>query len=138
MVATTLAAALAQAVGVDFEVPDGGETIPLPGFAVVVGFFSVVIAYFAGGLIAELVTRVTGYKHGPVMLGIVVGGILAGTVVGAVGAFWLDYGMLYQGASNDPESEYYLPVQRLLIDAATWSLLSAGAAAVGAWQRLRW
>ncbi|WP_231934872.1 DUF6069 family protein [Micromonospora viridifaciens] len=43
MAATTLAAALAQAVGVDFEVPDGGgETIPLPGFAVVTGFFSVV------------------------------------------------------------------------------------------------
>jgi len=42
MVATTLAAALAQAVGVDFEVGDGGETIPLPGFAVVTGFFSVV------------------------------------------------------------------------------------------------
>ncbi|GII28493.1 DUF6069 family protein [Planotetraspora mira] len=42
MAATTLAAALAQAVGVDFEIPDGGETIPLPGFAVVTGFFSVV------------------------------------------------------------------------------------------------
>jgi hypothetical protein len=42
MVATTLAAALAQAVGVDFEVPDGGETIPLSGFAVVTGLFSVV------------------------------------------------------------------------------------------------
>jgi FtsH-binding integral membrane protein len=42
MVATTLTAALAQAVGVDFEVPDGGEAIPLPGFAVVTGFFSVV------------------------------------------------------------------------------------------------
>ncbi|WP_406067728.1 DUF6069 family protein [Micromonospora sp. NBC_01638] len=42
MVATTLAATLAQAVGVDFEVPDGGETIPLAGFAVVTGFFSVV------------------------------------------------------------------------------------------------
>jgi Family of unknown function (DUF6069) len=41
VVATTLAAALAQAVGVDFEVPDGGETIPLSGFAVVTGFFSV-------------------------------------------------------------------------------------------------
>ncbi|WP_245919852.1 DUF6069 family protein [Actinomadura mexicana] len=40
MAATTLAAALAQAVGVAFEVPDGGETIPLPGFAVVTGFFS--------------------------------------------------------------------------------------------------
>ncbi len=38
MVATTLAAALAQAAGVDFEFPDGGETIPLSGFAVVTGF----------------------------------------------------------------------------------------------------
>ena len=42
MVATTLAAALARAVGVDFEIPDGGETIPLAGFAVVTGVFSVV------------------------------------------------------------------------------------------------
>ena len=42
MVATTLAAALARAFGVDFEVPDGGESIPLSGFAVVTGFFSVV------------------------------------------------------------------------------------------------
>ena len=42
MVATTVAAALAQAVGVGFEVPDGGETIPLAGFAVVTGAFSVV------------------------------------------------------------------------------------------------
>ncbi|MFE5888470.1 DUF6069 family protein [Streptomyces sp. NPDC056462] len=42
MVATTLAAALAKTGGVDFEVPDGGETIPLSGFAVVTGFFSAV------------------------------------------------------------------------------------------------
>lgn len=42
MIATTLAAALAQAAGVDFEVADSGETIPLAGFAVVTGFFSVV------------------------------------------------------------------------------------------------
>jgi uncharacterized protein DUF6069 len=40
--ATTLAAALARAAGVDFAIPDGGETIPLAGFAVVTGFFSVV------------------------------------------------------------------------------------------------
>ena len=51
MVATTLAAALAQAVGVDFEVPDGGETIPLPGFAVVTGFFSVVGIVIAAALL---------------------------------------------------------------------------------------
>jgi hypothetical protein len=51
MVATTLAAALAQAVGVDFEVPDGGETIPLAGFAVVTGFFSVVGIVIAAALL---------------------------------------------------------------------------------------
>ena len=50
MVATTLAAALARAVGVDFEVPDGGETIPLSGFAVVTGFFSVVGIVMAAAL----------------------------------------------------------------------------------------
>ena len=51
MVATALAAALARAVGVDFEVPDGGETIPLPGFAVVTGFFSVVGVVIAAALL---------------------------------------------------------------------------------------
>ncbi len=63
MLATTLAAALAEAVGVDFEVPDGGETIPLSGFAVVTGFFSVVGIVIAAALLrwsarpAELFVR---------------------------------------------------------------------------------
>jgi Family of unknown function (DUF6069) len=51
MVVTTLAAALARAVGVDFEVPDGGEPIPLPGFAVVTGFFSIVGVVIAVALL---------------------------------------------------------------------------------------
>ena len=42
MVATTLAAALARAAGVDFAVEDGEQTIPLSGIAFVTGFFSVV------------------------------------------------------------------------------------------------
>jgi hypothetical protein len=50
MVTTTLAAALARAVGVDFEIPDGGETIPLPGFAVVTGVFSAVGTVIAAAL----------------------------------------------------------------------------------------
>ena len=49
--ATSLAAALARAGGVDFEVPDGGETIPLSGVAVVTGFFSVVGIVIAAGLL---------------------------------------------------------------------------------------
>lgn len=52
MVATTLAAALAQAVGVDFTVSDGDEAIPLSGFAAVTGFFSV-----AGVVIAVALLR---------------------------------------------------------------------------------
>jgi hypothetical protein len=51
MAATTLAAALAQADGVDFEVPDGGETIPLAGIAVVTGSFSVVGILIAAALL---------------------------------------------------------------------------------------
>ncbi|MFI5838048.1 DUF6069 family protein [Micromonospora sp. NPDC051300] len=51
VVATTLAAALAHAAGVDFAIPDGGETIPLSGFAVVTGFFSLVGVALAAALL---------------------------------------------------------------------------------------
>jgi hypothetical protein len=51
MLATTLAAAFAHAVGVDFEVGGGGETIPLSGFAVVTGFFSIVGVVIAAALL---------------------------------------------------------------------------------------
>ena len=51
MAATTLAAALARALGVDFEIPSGGEAIPLPGFAVVTGSFSVVGVVIAVALL---------------------------------------------------------------------------------------
>ncbi|WP_431945342.1 DUF6069 family protein [Micromonospora marina] len=56
MVVTTLAAALARAAGVDFEIPDGGgggggETIPLGGFAVVTGFLSLVGVVIAAVLL---------------------------------------------------------------------------------------
>jgi hypothetical protein len=51
MAATTLAAALAQAVGVDLEVDDGGENIPLSGIAVMTGFFSIVGVVIAVALL---------------------------------------------------------------------------------------
>jgi hypothetical protein len=98
-----------------------------------IGFFSIFIAYFAGGFIAEAVTRVTGYKRGPVMIAIVLGGIAAGTLAGAVGGFWVDYGM-FLGVAG---AEDGFPLQSLAIDAATWALLAAGAACVGAWSKLR-
>jgi hypothetical protein len=48
--ATTLVAAAARAGGVDFQLPEGGETIPLPGFAVVSGVFSVAGVAIAAAL----------------------------------------------------------------------------------------
>ena len=41
-VLTTLAAVLAHAAGIDFEVPEGGETIPWSGFAVITFGFALV------------------------------------------------------------------------------------------------
>jgi hypothetical protein len=51
MAATTAVAALARAVGVAFEVPAGGETLPLSGIAVVTGFFSLVGVVIAAALL---------------------------------------------------------------------------------------
>ncbi len=52
MAATSLVAALAQALGVDFVVPSGGgEKIPVSGIAFVTGVFSVVGIVIAAGLL---------------------------------------------------------------------------------------
>jgi hypothetical protein len=106
-------------------------------FAARIGFFSIIVAYFAGGLIAEIVMRVTGYKHGPVMLAIVLGGILLGSTVGAVAAFLVDYGTLLDAVGAAPGAAEYVPVQSFIVDAATWAVAAAAAACFGAWQKLR-
>jgi hypothetical protein len=104
-----------------------------------IGFFSVIVAWFAGGIIADIVSRLTGYKHGPVMLAVVVGGILVGALAGAALAFWVDYGTYLAVVQGDPEAEDAAAgLGPFLLDTATWAIISAGAASVGAWQRLRW
>jgi hypothetical protein len=97
-----------------------------------VGFFGVFIAFFAGGMIAEAVTRVTGYKRGPVMWAIVFGGIVVGTAV----AFAVDYAFLYAEFATYAEEEGW-SLTSMLLDSAVWALIAAGAACVGAYSRLR-
>lgn len=109
-----------------------------------IGFFSIFVSFFAGGLIADAVMRVTGYKRGPVMVGILVGGIVLGTLV----AFGIDYGLFLadmqsmldaaRAAGEDPAA-YGLDIgfTSYLLDAGVWALISAGAAIAGAWGRLR-
>jgi hypothetical protein len=100
-----------------------------------IGFFSILVAYFAGGIIADIVTRVTGYKRGPIMFGILFGGIGLGALIGAGGSFWLEYASMLRDIGADEGTDPSL--QPYLIDVATWALISAGAACVGAWSKLR-
>lgn len=51
MVATALAAALARAAGVDFEVSGSAETIPVSGIAFVTGVFSIIGVVIAVALL---------------------------------------------------------------------------------------
>lgn len=51
MASTAAGAALARAAGVDFEVPDGGESIPVSGVAFVTGVFSVVGVVIAAAVL---------------------------------------------------------------------------------------
>jgi hypothetical protein len=51
MAAVVGLAALAEAAGVPFEIPDGGEAIPLPGFGTMTGVFSVVGIAVAAALL---------------------------------------------------------------------------------------
>lgn len=99
-----------------------------------IGFLSIIVAWFAGGIIAELVGRVTRYKRGPVMIGIVCGGILVGSLVGAAAAFYVDYGVLIGSVGDASDA---IPLGPIVLDAVTWAVVSAGAACVGAWQKLR-
>ena len=96
------------------------------------GFFSIIVGFFAGGLIADLVMRVTGYKRGPVMATILLGGIALGTLI----AFGLSYGMFIAAFMEVARNarRRHPPVPH---DQGPWAIVYAGAAMAGAWGRLR-
>ncbi len=112
----------------------GGILVAL--IAAQIGFLSIFIAYFGGGLIAGAVVRATGYKRGPVMAVVLFGGI----VVGGLIAFGVDFGILIAemeaivaGTGEDPG----VPILSLLMNQGLWDLLAVGTACVGAWYRIR-
>ena len=97
------------------------------------GFLAIVVGFFAGGITADLVMRVTGYKRGPVMATILLGGIALGTLI----AFGLSYGMLASFAPIAGEEPIDFPFMAYLVQQAPWAIVYAGAAMAGAWGRLR-
>jgi hypothetical protein len=95
-----------------------------------IGFFSIIISYFAGSFIVQAEDRIVGLKRGPIMTGIVIGGIFVGGLLGFAYEYWTFIGVIPDDAGEGV-------VRSLFQQQITYALISAGAAAVGAWQRLR-
>jgi hypothetical protein len=91
VVLTTLAATLAEAGGIDFVVPEGGESIPLSGIAVVTGFFSVGGVVIAAALLRwssrpdKLFVRTASALTALSLVPPLVSGAAAATIVALIG-----------------------------------------------------
>lgn len=113
-----------------------GVAIPVGGGALLgylggqMGIFGIFIAFFAGGIIAEAFVRTMGMKRGPIMRGLLYGGLLVGFFLGAaLGAVW------FVGSFGGGEA---FPVELFLQAMLPYLLISIGAAFAGAYSRVRW
>jgi hypothetical protein len=97
------------------------------------GWFTIFVSFFAGGVISEAVIRVTGYKRGPMILAIVFGGIAAGAIVG-IGVATL---VLFNQLAGLPAEDVTVSVVNVLLGQLPWLPLSVGSACAGAYTRLR-
>jgi hypothetical protein len=101
------------------------------------GFLALFVAFFAGGVIVEAITRVTGYKMGAKMDFIVYGGIIAGAVV----AFWIGNAeaidFLLRHGSSAPVGEGGPTIMSVLIEQFFWAAVAAGCTIAGARGRSR-
>jgi len=101
-----------------------------------IGYFGIIIGFFAGGFIAEAVTRLIGFKHGTRIMTVVIGGI----IIGAVAGFGLDYALFFNQMASLPDD---VPQEALGLgssyfnDTFLWAAITAGAECVGAYSRLR-
>lgn len=89
-------------------------------------FFALCLGPVVGGFLAEAVLRVTGFKHGPVIRAVVIGGM----VIGVAGAFLYEASALAGGVGG-------LPIEVFFSTFGSSVLVWLVAAAVGASWRLR-
>jgi len=117
---------LALGIGASFG---GGAILGFLGGQI--GFYSIFVAFFGGGLIAEAMVRGTGIKRGPIMRLMLYGGMLAGFALGA------GLQMTWYLNSFIPE-EAELPIEFWVQTMLPSILIGAGAAVAGAYSRVRW
>jgi hypothetical protein len=105
----------------------GGVIIGL--FSGRIGIFGLILAWFAGGVIADAVIRFVGFKRGPKMVAALFGGMLVGAAAIFVGeAFALAGQFGTDGGAF---------VMSYVFSQGPSAALAAGIACFGAWSRFR-
>jgi hypothetical protein len=100
-----------------------------------IGFFGLILAFFGGGLTADMTIRMIGFKAGPAIAALLLGGIAAGALV----AFGFSYGALISLilGSTDVGAAFGEVFSRLLLPGLAWAAVYAAVICAGAWQKLR-
>jgi len=102
----------------------GGVVIGL--FSGRIGIFGLILAWFAGGVIADTVIRFVGFKRGPKLVATLFGGILFGAAAMFVGEAFVLTGQFGDGF-----------VGAYVFSQGPSAALAAGIACFGAWSRFR-
>ncbi len=105
----------------------GGVVIGL--FSGRIGIFGLILAWFAGGVIADAVIRFVGFKRGPKMVVALFGGILVGAAAMFVGEAVAFGGQVGAGGTSF--------VWGYVFSQGPWAALAASIACFGAWSRFR-
>jgi len=115
-----------------------GLAIPIGGGAILgylggqLGFFSIFIAFFAGGFLAEGFVRFVGMKRGPIVRAMLYGGLALGFLAGAALQIATFAGSIVG------EGEGQIPLSIWLQTVLPYAAIGLGATIAGAYSRVRW
>ena len=105
----------------------GGAVVGL--FSGRIGVFGLLLAWFAGGIIADAVIRFVGFKRGPKLVAMLFGGILLGAAIALIGE------AMVIGSGFGPDIGFV--AIGYVYAAAPWAALAAAITCFGAWSRFR-
>jgi hypothetical protein len=115
-----------------------GLGVPLGAGAVLgylggqVGFYSIFIAFFAGAFVAEAFVRFVGLKRGPIVRGMLYGGLAAGFAAGVALEIATFAGPLAGTGAEE------IPIEIWLQTMLPYAAIGLGATLAGVYSRVRW